>query len=100
MSPPGGTTRSAETSSNAFAQTLHGLGRRHSLPREIGVRRALGAPRTQILREVLAEVVPLPLAVGEFWNINLPHPVGADGIARPCHLSARRHQHRGRARRP
>ena len=35
------------------------------------------------MREVLAEVVPLPLAAGEFWNINLPHPMGADAVVRP-----------------
>jgi len=28
------------------------------------------------MREVLAEVLPLPLEAGEFWNVNLPHPLG------------------------
>ncbi|NCY02335.1 MAG: 5'/3'-nucleotidase SurE [Planctomycetia bacterium] len=33
---------------------------------------------------VLAEVLPLPLEGGEFWNVNLPHPVGAGpAAARP-----------------
>jgi 5'-nucleotidase len=31
---------------------------------------------------VLAEVVPLPLESGEFWNVNLPHPLGG-AAARP-----------------
>jgi 5'-nucleotidase len=33
------------------------------------------------MREVLAEVLPLPLAAGEFWNVNLPHPLGVGTTA-------------------
>ena len=36
------------------------------------------------MREVLVDVLPLPLAVGEFWNVNLPHPLGlGTAAARP-----------------
>jgi len=30
---------------------------------------------------VLADVLPLPLESGEFWNVNLPHPSGAGSAA-------------------
>jgi 5'-nucleotidase len=36
------------------------------------------------MAEVLADVVPMPLATGEFWNVNFPHPLGAGtAAARP-----------------
>ena len=36
------------------------------------------------MAEVLADVVPMHLAPGEFWNVNLPHPLGlGSAAARP-----------------
>lgn len=29
------------------------------------------------MAELLTDVLPLPLAGGEFWNVNFPHPLGA-----------------------
>jgi 5'-nucleotidase len=33
------------------------------------------------MAEVFAEVLPRPLGEGEFWNVNLPHPLGAGPTA-------------------
>ena len=33
------------------------------------------------MAELLNDVLPLPLASGEFWNVNFPHPLGAAGAA-------------------
>ena len=33
------------------------------------------------MAELLAEVLPLPLKSGEFWNVNFPHPLGAGSAA-------------------
>jgi len=33
------------------------------------------------MAEVLAEVLPMPLAGGEFWNVNFPHPLGVGRTA-------------------
>ena len=35
------------------------------------------------MTEVFSEVLPMPLAGGEFWNVNFPHPLGA-GTAAAC----------------
>ena len=33
------------------------------------------------MEAVLADVLPMPLADGEFWNVNFPHPLGLSGTA-------------------
>jgi len=36
------------------------------------------------MAEVLAEVLPMPLATGEFWNVNFPHLLGVEtAVCRP-----------------
>jgi 5'-nucleotidase len=34
------------------------------------------------MAEVLAEVLPMPLEPGEFWNVNFPHPLNAGTVAK------------------
>ena len=42
------------------------------------------------MAEVLADVLPMPLEGGEFWNVNFPHPLGAgSAAARPPLLECR-----------
>jgi 5'-nucleotidase len=45
---------------------------------------------TAWMAEVLADVLPMPLEGGEFWNVNFPHPLGAGAAAaRPPLLECR-----------
>jgi 5'-nucleotidase len=42
------------------------------------------------MASVLADVLPMPLAAGEFWNVNLPHPLGLPATAaRPSLVECR-----------
>ena len=42
------------------------------------------------MAEVLAEVLPMPLERGEFWNVNFPHPLGVGpDAARPALVECR-----------